>query len=298
MKIKLPDPDGLYTQFIFKSGENHIKLTEKALQSDLSVVDLYYQYSGDSSLIELMMLTYALRINGAKEINLFIPYFPGARQDRVCNKGEALSVKVYANLINEQDYDSVVIFDPHSDVAPALLDNVWVVDNYEFVQKAFREIEAIYLDGLLDNGKSFAEIKAENPKSPFILISPDSGSNKKIFGLSKFLGGMEVVRADKIREVKTGEIVDTQVFAEDLTGKICVIVDDIISGGRTFLELSKKLKEKGADKVYLVVGHHEGICLDRTLKDYGIDGVFTTNSLGRVAETDFTKVADVFTLMQ
>lgn len=299
MTIELPDTGRNYKQFIFKSGENNVQLTGTALKSDLAVVNLHFKYGGDSSLIELFMLTDALRRNGAEKINLFIPYFPGARQDRACNTGEALSARVYAKLINSQKYNKVVVFDPHSDVTPALLDNVRVVDNHEFVKRACDEISSDYVD---DHNRLNLAYGLEpfvlGVKIPIVLISPDAGSNKKIFGLSKFLGGFNVVRADKIRDVKDGKIVDTQVYADDLTGKICVIVDDIISGGKTFLELSKKLKEKGADKVYLVVSHHEGVCLDRTLKDYGIDGVFTTNSLGRVAETDFTRVADVFGMMQ
>ena len=59
-----------------------------------------------------------------KTINLFLPYFPGARQDRVMVAGESLTVKVYANLINDLKLNKVTIFDPHSDVTPALLEKV------------------------------------------------------------------------------------------------------------------------------------------------------------------------------
>lgn len=136
MNIYIPDNGKkTYEQLIFKAGENHIKITKTTQIERITPVNIFYSYTGDNSILILLQLTDAVRRLGAKEVNLFIPYFPGARQDRVCNKGESLSVKVYADLINNQNYDKVVIFDPHSDVTPALLNNVEVVAAYSNLKK-------------------------------------------------------------------------------------------------------------------------------------------------------------------
>lgn len=257
---------GNFTQFSFGAGENHVRLTSTPARR----VQLLFRYQGDESLMQLLLLTDALKRAGTEQIDLWIPYFPGARQDRLCNPGEPLSVKVYADLINAQHYASVTVFDPHSDVCPALLHRVKVVKNHAFV----------------------AEVLASLP-GKITLISPDAGANKKVFELSAYLGALPVVRADKIRDVRDGKIIATEVFSDNLQGAHCVIVDDICAGGRTFIELAKKLKEKGAEKIFLIVSHYEGSANEALLQQSGIDQVFCTDSLqpdasGLIHVTDVT----------
>jgi ribose-phosphate pyrophosphokinase len=248
----------------FGGGERRI-LIDKVDKND--IVDITFRYSGDQSIMDLIMCCDALKRMGAVLRKLTIPYFPGARQDRVCNLGEALSVKVYANLINGLNFKEVLVFDPHSEVTTAVLDRVSVIDNYSFILQVFNDIRREFSTDIMVD-------------LPLVLVSPDAGANKKVFGLAKFLNGVfDVVRADKVREVKTGKIVDTQVFCDTLEGKIAVISDDIISYGGTFKALAKKLKEKGASKVYLIVSHCEGVADLKSLQESGIDKLFTTNSL-------------------
>lgn len=254
-------------QFSFGSGENHLQLQAPPTGH----VEIMFRYSGDQSILQLLLLTDALRRQGAKDIDLFIPYFPGARQDRVCNQGEPLSVKVYADLINQQQYSQVCLFDPHSDVVVALLNNALIIKNHQFVKDVLTEIG-----------------------SEIVLISPDAGSNKKIFELSNQLGGLEVVRADKLRDVRNGAIIGTEVFCDDLRGKTAVIVDDICAGGRTFIELAKKLKEKNCGQLFLVVSHYEGGAQQEKLSASGIDAVYTTNSLRDLTATTFLNVKDIW----
>lgn len=269
----LPNPqqegDAL-KQFQFGSGENHVQV----LAPSHAHVEIMFRYSGDQSIIQLLMLTDALRRQGAEQIDLCIPYFPGARQDRVCNEGEALSVKVYADLINQQQYRKVCVFDPHSDVVVALLDRVQVFKNYAFIKDVVNEIG-----------------------SEIILISPDAGANKKIFGLASQLDGLPVVRADKIRDVRNGKIIDTEVFCDDLSGKTALIVDDICAGGRTFIELAKELKAKNCKKIVLAVSHYEGTADQEKLVNSGIDRLYTTNSLHDAEANDFLNIKNIWQYM-
>lgn len=241
-----------YEMFNFGGGETHVKINDL---KDVHFVDVIVKYMNDSQFVHLALIVDALRRGNVTNIRLKIPYFPGARQDRVNVKGEPFSLKVYAGLINAMRFDSVVIFDPHSDVTPAVIDKVIPVNNHAFIKDVINEIE----DGL-------------------ILISPDAGSNKKIYDLSKSLGGLPVVRCDKLRDVTNGKIIDSVVYADNLEGKTCLIVDDIASYSNTFMNLAKKLKELKADRVFLAVSHFEGVADLRKMKDSGIDGVFTTNS--------------------
>jgi len=94
------------------------------------------------------------------------------------------------------------------------------------------------------------------------------------------------------RRAADGSIANVDIFTRaPLSGKTCIIVDDICDGGRTFITLSRKLKEQGAAKVLLYVTHgifSQGVDV---LKGY-IDQIFTTNSFPNVT-SDFMRVIDI-----
>ena len=231
-----------FEAFFFSGGEPHIKLgtiSDNGLPVNIVVTT---RLNNANDFMMLVVATDALNQSGtAGNTQLVIPYFPGARQDRRMVAGEPLTVKVYADIINKLHYDEVKVHDPHSDVVAAVVDNVTVVDNHDFVLSVLKIIYPKPCD-----------------KTPF-LISPDSGANKKVKDLAKFLYGyqpnIEVIKCDKTRDVSTGKISGFEVYSEDLQGKDCIIVDDICDGGGTFLGLAKELKAKNAGDLYLVVSH-------------------------------------------
>ena len=111
-----------------------------------------------------------------------------------------------------------------------------------------------------------------------ILISPDGGALKKIYKVSEFLSGVEVVECSKSRNVKTEKLSGFKVYADDLQGKDCLIVDDICDGGGTFIGLSEELRNKNAGKLYLAVSH--GIFSKGFAElSSSFEKIFTTNSV-------------------
>lgn len=248
----LNDNEITFESFIFHGGEPHIKI--KADFDATLPVMITHRINSFNDLGLLCIAVDALRRIDLKTISAFIPYFPAARQDRVMIIGEALSVKVYADIINHLNLDKVYVFDPHSEVTPALLNNVSVISNLDFIKNVFAQIDT-------------------NLK----LISPDGGALKKIYKVSEYLGGIEVVEASKSRDVKTGKLTGFKVYHDDLEGSDCLIVDDICDGGGTFVGLAEALKKKNAGKLYLAVSH--GIFskgFDELSKYF--EKIFTTNS--------------------
>ena len=219
-----------FENFIFSGGEPHIKISPLAPKG--GIVTITHRLNSFNDLGLLCVTVDALRRMDFKKINLFIPYFPAARQDRVMIPGEPLSVKVYADIINAMQLEKVTVFDAHSEVTPALLNNCEVIPNHKFIEKVFKNIGN--------------EVK---------LISPDGGALKKIYKVSEFLGGIEVVECSKSRNVKTGKLTGFKVYADDLKGTPCLIVDDICDGGGTFLGLADELKNKNAGDLYLAISH-------------------------------------------
>lgn len=214
--------------------------------------------------MQVLITKDALERVGIKEFELFIPYFPYARQDRICNYGESFTLKVFTKLINDYNFNKVIIFDPHSDVTPALLDNCEVLDNYEYVNDVVKHIK--YHLGF-------------NDKSLY-LVSPDSGANKKVNKLGSYVNGINnIIKCDKKRDLVTGNLSGFEVFRDSLQENHCLIVDDICSKGGTFMGLAKELKNKNAGNIYLCVSHYENVAKEEELKKSGINKVFKTNSM-------------------
>ncbi|MBZ4043542.1 ribose-phosphate diphosphokinase [Flavobacterium hibisci] len=241
-----------FQSFTFSGGEPHIKIDPNFDTNEK--VTITHRLNSFNDLGLLCITVDALRRMDVKIIDLFIPYFPAARQDRVMIPGEPLSVKVYADIINGLQLNKVFVFDAHSEVTPALLNNSTVIPNYTFIKQVLKVI-------------------GENVK----LISPDGGALKKIYKVSEFLGGIEVVECSKSRDVKTGKLSGFKVYEDDLQGIDCLIVDDICDGGGTFIGLAEELKKKNAGKLYLAVSH--GIFNKGFEVLNCFDGIFTTNSV-------------------
>ena len=241
-----------FQSFIFAGGEPHIKINpDFDTTESVTITDRLNSFN-DLGL--LILAVDALRRIGVKTINAFIPYFPAARQDRLMIKGEPLSVKVYTDIINSLQLNKVTIFDPHSEVTPALLNNIEVIYNYQFIAEVIKRIGS--------------EVK---------LISPDGGALKKIYKVSEYLGGIDVVECSKSRDVKTGKLSGFKVYEDDLQGINCLIVDDICDGGGTFIGLAEELKNKNAGRLYLAVSHgifNKGF--EELNKNF--TKIFTTNS--------------------
>lgn len=216
--------------FTFSGGECHVTIENIAI-GDVTNVEAYLYNSDD--VMRLLMVVDAVRQENAEtNIDLIIPYFPYARQDRVCNRGEAFSAKVMVDLINGLNCHSVTVLDPHSDVIVDALHNCKVITQADLIKGTVRDF-----------------IHSHN----LALVSPDKGAARKTQAVADHYG-FDVISCSKVRDTKTGHITHSEVHG-DVAGKDLIILDDICDGGRTFTELAKTLKEHGAGDLYLYVTH-------------------------------------------
>lgn len=257
-----------FSSFIFSGGEPHIKIDVENLylnriekEADEEIIITIRLNSFNDLGLLAVAVDAITRLCYFGNIHLIVPYFPGARQDRVMVKGEPLTAKVYADIINNMGFASIDILDPHSDVVPALLDGCVVKDNHEFVKEAIGDI--CDWDGRYDN---------------FWLVSPDAGANKKVLKLAQHLEHEFILKCDKVRDVSTGSLNGFEVYKDDLGKRDCIIVDDICDGGGTFIGLAEELKKKNAGDLYLIVTH--GI-FSKGFKELAkhFKGIYTTNSI-------------------
>lgn len=254
--------------FKFSGGEVHPKI-EGVYPENISV-KAFIRNADD--IMELLLVKNALdQMLYFKRIDLVIPYVPYARQDRVCNAGEAFSIKVMCDLINSMNFNRVTIYDPHSDVTPALINNCRVVPQEE-IFSLFKNMDML----------------------KYTLVSPDAGAEKKVHKVSEKFDGLQVIYAGKIRNTKTGEIVATKVdWGYSLKGKDILIVDDICDGGRTFIEIAKKLHRFKPQSINLYVTHGIFSKGYEPLFEAGIKKIFTTDSFEQTYEVDGLRVVNL-----
>ena len=245
--------------FVFSGGELQTQVPglESLNKVPLNIQVLARMQSAQD-IIELMLAHEVLqRLNPKGNKKLIVPYFPYARQDRVMQDCEAFSLKVIAKIINDLKFDEVVACDVHSDVTAAIVERIRVVSQFDLIT-----IHNVPFDSWIENNKP-------------LIVSPDAGAYKKALKIANNYESRLVV-GSKIRNNVTGEITGTMIDS-DVRDQNCLIVDDICDGGRTFIELAKVLREKGAKTIVLYVTHgifSKGYDVFKGL----IDRIYTTDT--------------------
>jgi ribose-phosphate pyrophosphokinase len=248
----------------FPDGQQTIDIDDVE-QLNSENIKIYSRIRSFRDLEIIIAANQILRTAAVASVSLYAPYFLGARSDRRFKKGGTNYLKnVIAPIINSQNFDCVLVLDPHSDVLEATLNNFEKISNSPVVKSALDVIG----------------------KDNVILVSPDGGALKKIYDVAEEFDIPNIITAMKHRDIHTGKITHTEVplsEARYYKDSKFVIVDDICDGGRTFIELAKAIREKVADaKIYLVVTHGLFTSGFDQLNIY-FEKVFTTNSYADVS---------------
>jgi ribose-phosphate pyrophosphokinase len=248
-------------RFTFPGGEQQVSIPDLPkgfLKGDVTVL---LRVQSASDLVTLLLLTEILRRRVASDtkLRLILPYFPFARQDRVMDHNESFSLKAIARVINSLGYDRVMTLDLHSPVTDAIVDNVM-----EFTSQTIIE--------------QYAKVKSLIETTPdLVLISPDAGAAKKVQAIAKEYTLPGAIGM-KLRDIKTGDITGLDLLNSDfISGRPCLIIDDICDGGRNFTTLADVLHLNGASDVKLYVTHgifSKGLTPFRGL----ISDIYTTDS--------------------
>lgn len=253
--IKLNDK--LVTQEHFPDNSLRIEC-EATLPIDLSWMGMkstkkiIWHYENDAELFTII----CIRKHFANEdVILEMPYCPHARMDRVKNKNEFFTLKYFADVINSLNFSEVRIYDPHSNVCTALINNVSVTYPVNEVNKVLKEINS----------------------DSIVAFYPDEGAMKRG---TDYLSGAYAFGIKK-RDWNTGKILGLELMNKEVVkDRDVLIIDDICSRGGTFYHSAKALKEAGAKNIYLYITHCENTILEGELLTSGlIEKVYTTDSI-------------------
>ena len=254
--------------FIFPDGERRIRILEKVLGADTVVVQSTSAPT-DENYMELFLIVDGLKRSGAKSITAVIPYFGYQRQDHVFREGEAVSAKVITEILETVGISKLVAVELHS-----------------LKIKELFNIPVVHLSPISLFAKAILE-KGWNKNST--LISPDMGGIRRIKLMSEMLGNMPFAVIEKNRDLATGKV-----SARGIQGEIhknVVIVDDMVSSGRTVAIAAKLLKERGAENIVVFATHPVfSEIAPKLLQDSFVKSVYVTDTIFVPKEKRFPKL--------
>lgn len=250
----------------FPDGTQCIEFPQNYTLNTEHANEISWYYDSDEEMFTLAStVDWVRRITGSKNrLELNLPYVPNARMDRIKDHHENFSLKVFTDFINSFGFDTVTVFNVHSNVSEALINNV------------------ISISPVWD----IAWVIEEKYK-PDVIFYPDEGACKRYSNLKAVKDyNLPVAFGIKKRDWKSGKILGLDVISDtDLTGKRVLIVDDICSAGGTFKFSAMKLKEMGAVDVALYVSHCEdNIQNGDLLKTDLVSKIYTTDSILHISD--------------
>ncbi|HEC1786110.1 MULTISPECIES: ribose-phosphate pyrophosphokinase [Campylobacter] len=253
----------------FSDGEISIQIDESVRGKDVFIIQSTCAPTNDN-LMELLIMTDALRRSSASSITAIIPYFGYARQDRKASPRVPITAKLVANLIESAGVDRVATIDLHAGQIQGFFD--------------------IPVDNLYGSIIFNDYIKNKNYKNP-IIASPDIGGIARARSVAKALG-LDIVIVDKRRE-KANESEVMNVIG-DVKDKEVILVDDIIDTAGTIVKAAEVFKSKGAKSVIACCTHPvlSGVAYERIAKDV-LDELVVTDTIPLKQQMDKIKVLSV-----
>ncbi len=217
----------------FNDEEIFVEVFENVRGEDMFIIQPTSN-PANSNLMELMIITDALRRSSAARITAVIPYFGYARQDRRSKARTPISAKLVANLLTVSGIERILTLDLHAAQIQGFFDIP--VDNLYASPIFALDIEH-HFNGRMDN---------------LMVVSPDVGGVARARELAKRINAPLAI-VDKRRE-KAGEVAEMTVIG-DVAGRVCIMVDDLCDTGGTHCKAAEVLMAAGATEVHAYVTH-------------------------------------------
>jgi ribose-phosphate pyrophosphokinase len=215
----------------FADMEIFVEIGENVRGEDVFIIQST-SFPTNDHLMELLILSDALRRSSARRITAVIPYFGYARQDRRTSGRTPISAKLVANLIDRAGVDRVMTLDLHAGQIQGFFD--------------------IPTDNLYGAPVMVRDIKERMETADVVVVSPDVGGVVRARALAKRIDAQLAI-VDKRRE-RPGESEVMNIIGE-VAGRICILVDDIVDSGGTLCNAAEALLDSGAREVHAFITH-------------------------------------------
>ncbi len=215
----------------FADMEIFVEIQENVRGMDVFIIQST-SYPANDHLMELLIITDALRRASARRITAVLPYFGYARQDRKAGGRTPISAKLVSNLITHAGADRVMTLDLHAGQIQGFFD--------------------IPTDNLYASPVMVRDIKDRFDLTNLMVVSPDVGGVVRARGLAKRINAPLAI-IDKRRE-RAGKSEVMNVIG-DVKGYTCILIDDIVDSGGTLVNAADALLANGAKEVYAYITH-------------------------------------------
>ena len=216
----------------FADEEIFVEIHENVRGEDVFVVQST-SYPANDNLMELLICIDALKRASARRITAVVPYFGYARQDRKPGPRTPISAKLVANLITEAGAERVLAVDLHAGQIQGFFD--------------------IPTDNLFAAPVMAADIQARYGDEDLMVVSPDVGGVVRARALAKRLDNAPLAIVDKRRD-RPGESEVMNIIG-DVSGRHCILIDDIVDSGGTLCNAAQALLDQGAASVAAYITH-------------------------------------------
>jgi ribose-phosphate pyrophosphokinase len=253
----------------FANGEISCKILESVRGGDVFVIQSHASNVNDSIMEQALMID-AVKRASARSITAVCPFLGYARQDRKSNGREPISARVVIDLLANSGADRIMSVDLHSGQTQGFF-------NGPFDHLIARPTLMKYLQDNLDT-------------KDLVIVSPDAGRVKMAERYSTLLDcDMAIVHKQRSHSKKNS--VEAKYLIGDVSGKTCVIIDDMLDTAGTICAAAELIKEKGAKKIIGLVTH--GIFSDPALErieNSAFDRIVVTNTLPMKFDHKKTKI--------
>lgn len=258
------------TAYDFANGEIYVRFNESVRGSDAFVIQSHTEPINQWVMEQLIMID-ALKRASAKRITVVAPFYPYARQDKKHQGREPISAKLMADLFKTAGADRLMSVDLHAAQAMGFfdgpVDHLWA------------------MPVLVDYVRTRVDL------SKVAVVSPDAGRIRVAEKWANKLGGCPLAFVHKTRDTTRPNVAVANRVVGDVSGRQCVLVDDLIDTGGTIAEAVKVLKSAGATDVMVVATH--GVLSHpaaQRLQECGAREVVVTNTLPITAAKRFEKL--------
>lgn len=254
---------------IFTDSESRIKMGDVKKKNCVIVQSTYPP--ADRHLLQTLMMIKKCTDDLAADICTVIPYMAYARQDRVFQDGEVISIELIAKLLEAAGNKRLITIDIHSALA------------LSYFRIDVQNISSIPL---------LANHAANNLKlNRTVVVSPDAGGIERAYEFAKILGS-DIIALKKWRDRNSGEIFFDDKLECNIADRDVVLVDDIISSGGSIVKACQVLKKNKADKVYAMCVH--GLLVEdaaEKIRAAGVQEIISTNSIpSHYAKVDISPI--------
>ena len=277
----------------FSNTEIKINICENIRNKDVFIVQTGtndYDNSINDYIMETLLLIDACKRSMANTINLIMPCYPYARQDKKENSREPISAKLFANMLTTAGITRLIVMDLHASQIQGFFDIP--VDNIYSLRLVIQYI----------NKDLFNNMSIEDKQKKYIVVSPDAGATKRTLKFAEHMH-LNTIIMHKQRNYEKENTIDNTILIGDntnLKNKTAIICDDMCDSGGTLIKVVENLELHGIENVIVIITHgiFSGKCIERFQNCKIISKIIVSDTICQNKNKDILDKLEIFSISE